>query len=233
MQFITAHKGQLQTIGLQEMKAPGSGFVMGLDAMDELAGGKLALGAVHEVLWTPIGGPAVFFAAVLARAAAGNRAILWLDSQRDLYPPALATMGIPLEQVWIIRPENEADTLWATAECLRCKGAGATVSHAGRLSRIEARRLQLAAETGGGAGILLRPHGRISADYSAATRWLVTSAAGGRTLQRWKIQLLHGQTGRVGQSVFLEFSREMRDVRAVAELADRSIAQESARRASA
>src|SRR5204863_337236 len=76
------------------------------------------------------------------------------------------------------------------------------------LSRVEARRLQLAAERGGGVGVLLRLAGRASAEYAAATRWLVRPAAGERTVQRWSVQLIHGHGGRVGQAVFLEHSRE-------------------------
>jgi len=89
-----------------------------------------------------------------------------------------------------------------------------------RLSRLEARRLQLSAERGGGVGLLLRPWGnRLSAEHAAATRWLVRPAPGERTVQRWKVQLVHGHGGRVGGVVILEHSRETNRVRAVEKLA--------------
>jgi hypothetical protein len=148
--------------------------------------------------------------------------LAWIDPDRTLYPPALAAMGIPLQRLVLVHPATPADLHWATAECLRCKGIGATVAYFDRLSRIEARRLQLAAETGGGAGILLRTAGRNAAIYAAATRWMIRPHPGEPTIQRWSIQLIHGHGGRIGQTVFLEHDRENHTVRATAQLADRS-----------
>lgn len=142
------------------------------------------------------------------------RAVAWSDPRRCLYPPAVAAMGIPLNRLLILHPKDEREELWATAECMRCRGIGATVLSPRRLSRIEARRLQLAAEDGGGIGILLRRAGAPSAEYSAATRWLVAPAAGERATQRWKIQLIHGHGGRIGSSVILEVCRATDHVRA-------------------
>ena len=82
------------------------------------------------------------------------------------------------------------------------------------LSRIDARKLQLAAEHSGGAGILLRTLGQ-SPHYAAATRWHVRPARGQRTLQRWNIQLLHAPGGQTGQSVILELSRQTLQLRAL------------------
>jgi hypothetical protein len=99
-----------------------------------------------------------------------------------------------------------------------------------RLSRVEARRLQLSAERGGGVGLLLRPAGRaVSSEHAAVTRWLVRPAPGERTVQRWSVQLIHGHGGRVGQAVILEYSRETNRVRAVEQLADRPAEKEVAK----
>jgi protein ImuA len=104
---------------------------------------------------------------------------------------------------------------------MRCKGVSATIAQVGRLSRIEARRLQLAAEQGGGIGILLRPMDRNASVYAAASRWLVSPAQGLRTVQRWKIQLIHAHGGRIGQTVILEHHRETNTLRASEQLANR------------
>ena len=156
--------------------------------------------------------------------------IVWSDPRGELYPPALAAMGIDLRQLYLLRPSSPADETWAVAECLRCKGVGAVVAAPQFLSRVEARRLQLAAETGGGVGLLLRPAGKRSMHYAATTRWLVAPAPGERSVQRWRIQLLHGHGGRVGETVFLECDRETHSVRATTQLADRPAATTTATR---
>src|SRR4051794_14948033 len=63
---------------------------------------------------------------------------------------------------------------------------------------------------GGGVGVFLRPLGAASVHHAAATRWLVEPARGERTVQRWKIQLIHGHGGRLHQPVYLEYSRDWR-----------------------
>lgn len=238
--------------------APAKSFRTGLVALDALAPGQVfARGAVHELLTPPAAGRAMFAALMLARAAANRMPndpgrmqsqanpssvgtlhssfcisfspIICCDPIAALYPPAVAALGIPLEQLYLLRPQSLADQTWAIAECLRCPGVAAVVASTSRLSRVQARRLQLAAEQGGAVGILLRPAGNISSDYAAATRWLVTPSLGERTVQRWKMQLIHGHGGRVGQAVFLEYRRDTGEtaaaatnpVRAIEQLADR------------
>jgi len=158
--------------------------------------------------------------------------IIWSDPRDEVYPPALASLGFDLSKVYLLHPQSAVDEAWAVTECLRCRGVGAVIAAAPeRLSRIEARRFQLAAERGGTVGILLRQRGRGESVYAAATRWLVAPHPGERTIQRWKIQLLHGHGGRVGQTVFLEYSRENHSVRAVEKLADRPAKTTTAQRA--
>lgn len=203
-------------------------------------GGAFVRGAVHELLSAPADPRAMLPAAWLAKCAgwdegvkgrggegvtkgdsftpsplhplapASSQAIVWSDVRHELYPPALAALGIPLERLFLLHP-TESEQLWAIAECLRCKGVGAVVAELPsrkKLSRVEARRLQLAAEQGGGVGLLLREAGKHSAEHSAATRWLVQPARGERNVQRWKMQLIFGHGGRIGQSILLEHHRD-------------------------
>jgi protein ImuA len=229
MRLITCHKGQLRELASAAL--PGDGgraFVTGLAGIDALLpGGGLAGAAVHEIL-SPAGeGLAVTFALLVAGAAMGKTnsnagvrgVIVWSDPGRTLHAPGLAAAGTPLEALYLIRPTTGADEVWAVGECLRCKGVAAVIAAPPRLTRIQARRLQLAAEAGGGVGILLRPAG--AEVYAAATRWLVEPARGERTIQRWKVQLIHGHGGRLGRPVFLEKHRETNTLRAVEQLADR------------
>jgi len=222
MQLISCHDGRLLTLEATGLRSGGGAFRTGLEALDALApGGAWACGAVHELLARPADGKPLFVAMLLARSASESGAIVWCDPHRELYPPALAAHGVPLDRLFLLRLPV-ADQVWAVAECLRCKGVSAVVAAVPRLTRIEARRLQLAAETGGGIGVLLRPTGKASNIYAAASRWLVSPTPGERTLQRWTVQLLHGHGGRLGQVVTLECCRETHLVRATAELVDRS-----------
>jgi hypothetical protein len=230
----------------------GKTFSVGMEAWDALLpSGAFARGAVHELLMPAAMGKAMFVGMILAKAAAeGKRStlnvqrstlnenapverwklgverwtfanpIIWCDPGANFYPPAAAA-GIPLDQLYLLHPKTALDQSWAVAECLRCRGVAAVVAAPARLSRIEARRLQLAAEHGGGIGILLRSAAG-SGEYAAATRWLVTPSPGERTVQRWKMQLIHGHGGRVGETVILEYSRETHSVRAIEQLGDRS-----------
>lgn len=222
MQLISCHDGRLLKLDAQSLGGARTRlFRTGLEALDAIApGGAFACGAVHELLSEPAHGKPLFLAMVMARSMSGTR-IIWCDTHNELYPPALAAHGIPLEQLFLLHPKP-ADQTWAIAECLRCKGVGVVIATIPRLSRIEARRLQLAAETGGGVGIFLRPAGPGNDIYAAATRWLVKPAPPERTIQRWAIQLIHGHGGRLGHTVTLEHCRENNLVRTTVELADRS-----------
>jgi protein ImuA len=243
MRLITCHGGRLQASLFSEGR--GKTFSTGLAVIDALLpGGGLGRGAVHEILGEPGGAWPLFFAMLLARAAAktptlalplstrggenfhratSHQAIVWCDPGRFIYAPALAAAGMDLDRVYFLRPATGRDLLWGMAESLRCPGVAAVIGAPGALSRIEARRLQLAAETGGGTGLLLRTplRGRqLPSHYAAATRWVVSPASGDRTVQRWKIRLVHCHGGDIEKTILLEHCRETNSVRAVSELAD-------------
>lgn len=250
MHWVSCHSGKLLTSATKEESS--HGFRLRLPAWDEIAPEKgLARKAIHELLHEPTEPAPLFVSLVLAKLAvqengrrytqmnadnyprlsaficgdspAVSAPIVICDPERQVYPPAIASMGIPLNQVFLIHPASPADELWAMTESLRCKGIGAVIAAPRRLDRTQARRLQLAAEIGGGIGIFLRPLDRNAEIYSAMTRWLVKPAPGERAVQKWRIQLLHGHGGQVGSSFILERNRETHLVRAAAEFSNRSV----------
>jgi hypothetical protein len=173
--------------------------------------------AVHELLIRPAAGNMLplFPALVAARAvlamgeAPSSRRLAWVDSAGTFYPPAAIGGGISLDRICVLRP-RPAEVVWATIELLRCKSIGAVVTPMMQaLTRVEVRRLQLAAETGGGIAVLIRPDLPSAAShiYAAATRWLVTPAPGERAIQRWHLQFVHGQGRQIDQSFILEKHR--------------------------
>jgi hypothetical protein len=191
--------------------ASASFFRTGLPALDELAPGQaFALGAVHELLFPQRAPPPQFVAMLLMLSAARVRpgTVVWSDPDGMLYPPAIARAGLPLERLLILRPKALDDEIWAAAECMGCRGIAATIVEPVRLNRVQARRLQLAVERGGGAGILIRSQ-RSARDYAAVTRWLIAPEPGTRTVQRWKVELLHGHGGQVHKPVILEVCRDV------------------------
>src|SRR5262245_20710837 len=149
MQFISCHDGRIFTANRQ-CQLSGTGkrpFKTGLTALDELLpAGALACGAVHEILARPQDGAARFFALLLARAAGGW--IVWCDPKPTPSPHAIAAAGVKMEKLFLLHPGTQADQTCAIAECMQCKGVAATIAQADKLSRIEARRYQLAAEKG-------------------------------------------------------------------------------------
>jgi hypothetical protein len=136
------------------------------------------------------------------------------DPTHLLNPPAIEAMGLSLDRTLIVRPRTRDDLLWAMAECLKCPGAGTVIGPVdARLSRVEARKLQLAAEAGGTTAVLLRPmdvrRGAKQQIYAAATRWQVAPMPSvDRLVQRWELRLLHGHGGREPQPICLERHRD-------------------------
>lgn len=233
MRFISVQNGRL--IDTSRTRVAGrAGFRTRCAALNALApGGCFARAAVHELL-VPVDRPPTLAPAMLLASSAAERGlVVVLDPDGSFHPPALLDWEIPLERLLLVRPTGAGQAVRATAEALRCPAVDCVVATLEGLSRVESRQLQLSAETGGGVGVLLRPDDRRAVEHAAVTRWRVLPTPGTRLLHRWKMQLVHGHGGRVGQVVVVEHGREAHLLRATAELADRpsASAAESRRRA--
>jgi protein ImuA len=171
------------------------------EAIDQgLPDGGLARAAVHEVLAADPGAAAGFCALVLARAGG---TVLWIAAEPDAWPPGLARFGLSPAELVLVRAPRAADGLWAMEESLRCPGVAAALLVTTEVDLTAARRLQLAAESGGGIGLLLRPDAEAEGGATAAhTRWRVAalSGAGGGANDlgdpRWQLDLLRCRGGR-------------------------------------
>jgi hypothetical protein len=144
---------------------------------------------------------------IAKKAIEKGKYLLVLDSQKQLYPPALQSLGIPLERVIVLHPGNHTDAVWAMDQGLRCSAVGAVIAEVGQLEDRVARRLQLATEQGGGLGILLRDRLASRSHPSwADIQWLVresqeSSASGSASVDspRWlDLMLTRCVGGRVG-----------------------------------
>lgn len=152
----------------------------GLDALDRaLPHGGLPTRAVTEVLFGAPGAGAMSLAlGVAGRAAGDGRPVVVVDSEGDLYPPAVARVGLSVEQLLVIRPRRAADGVWAADQSLRCPAVGAVVVRVGKLGPSQSRRLQLAAESGDNLGLIVKPYSSRERTFAAVQIVLEPEAAG-------------------------------------------------------
>jgi hypothetical protein len=183
-----------QRIRLIESTHPTPAATIALAGLGPLFPG-LASGMLVELMASE-GAGAWSFALALAKCACGDdRLLLVADPQHCFYPPAALQLGIDLRQLAIARCDNVKDTLLAASQALRCSAVGAVIGQFERLSERDGRRLQLAAETGGGLGIFIRPAGALQAPSFAAVRLLLSPLPSGATRRRIAVQVLRCHPG--------------------------------------
>jgi len=128
----------------------------GVAWLDTALGGGLLTAAVHELIAASDSAPAYSLAMrVAAQAAVGGKWIVYIDTTRDLYPPALLALGVPLGRLIVVRSGYGAEAFWAAEQSLRCHAVAAVLLPLRNSDPLSVRRLQLAAETGGGIGLLI------------------------------------------------------------------------------
>jgi protein ImuA len=165
--------------------------------------GGLARGGLHDLTFPPeeAAGAATGFAAVLLGRAGGH--VFWIAEEPDAWPPGLARFGLDPAALVLVRARG-ADALWAMEEALRSPAAAGALLVLTRPPDLTAeRRLMLAAQTGGGIGLLLRPESG-EAPGAALTRWRVASLPGRGAARHdlgdpcWQVELLRCRGGRPG-----------------------------------
>ena len=196
----------------------------GLDAA--LPEGGLARGAVHEATGEAAGG----FAAMAAGRLAGP--VLWCRDAADrsmLYGPGLDAYGLGPARVIVAHCRERADLLWAMEEGLRTKNLAAVIGEPpGTIDLTASRRLQLAAETGGGLGIVVNAKGGFAAS-ALESRWRIDPAPAGDAVRpRWRVALERCRGGARNAHWIVERDEETGHFAVVAAPADRPAAPATA-----
>ena len=182
----------------------------GCPAMDrQLPGGGYARGSMLELLRSHSGSGISSIALMIARQAiVDGKYLVLVDPQRQFYPPALKSLGIPMERVIALQPSNHADSIWGLAQVLRCTAVGAVIAEVGTLEDRVARKLQLAAEQGGGLGVFIRDARAARAQPSwADVQWLVRSitnecnAVASQDTRWFQLELARCSGGRTGARI--------------------------------
>ena len=197
-------------------RAAGAGLCVpfGIAEVDSrLAGGGVAAASLHEAapVSPELGDEAaatLFLAALAARCASarGEGMVLWALARRDLFAPGLAQAGLAPERLIYAECRREEEVLAVAEEGLRARSLAAVVAEVGRLPMAAGRRLQLAAEEGGAAALLLRRWRRSGADplgvpSPAVTRWRIGCAPSapldlpGVGRARWNVELARQRGG--------------------------------------
>ncbi len=116
------------------------------------------------------------------RDAPHARCVVLVDATGDFYPQAAAQAGIVLERLIVLRrASSRSDSKWLLAcldETLRSRAVAAVIARVKKLDGASSHRLRVAAETGGGLGIFVRPLDERTAVSAAAVRLHVEPAAG-------------------------------------------------------
>ncbi|MBI3408393.1 MAG: hypothetical protein HY040_08555 [Planctomycetes bacterium] len=215
-----------------------------------LPDGQLPAGAIVEFLSAHEGAGAWTLALIMARQACGEHKVLVVhDGQKCFYPPAASQLGIDLRRAIVIRPHRQAQALAALVQSLRCPAVGATIGAFDGLAAVPFRRLQLAAETGGGISFLMRPASVLRQPSFAAVRLLVTPWRAGSVSDRRtprsntpvaygsplndvrcvRIEIVRFRGAKAGRSFLVEIDDEKGDVHLSARLAAAKTLARSAR----
>lgn len=189
----------------------------GLWALDRLLpGGGLRRGTLVEWLGETGDGArgdnrAASGAGTLALLAARSAlqaggALVIFDRARRFYPPAALAWGIPLERLIVVRPFSKADEAWAADQSLRSRGVAAVWLPLETADEHTLRRWQLAAESSGTLGLLVRGAEARSEPSWAELRLAVqplSQAAPDRT-RHLRVELLRTRSGTAGKVIEVE-----------------------------
>tara|TARA_B100000470_G_scaffold213121_1_gene193372 strand:+ start:666 stop:1211 length:546 start_codon:yes stop_codon:yes gene_type:complete len=129
-----------------------------------------------------------------------------IDRDGGFYAAAVEELGLPPQELLLVHPKSEAEWLWAVEQALRSPAVDVTLTWADRIEDRAFRRWQLAAEAGGGVGMLVRSAGALEGASWASVSLLVRSGGCDDTREReegfarrmgrrWGVSVLRNRAG--------------------------------------
>lgn len=188
---------------------------LGLGPLEELLPERrLPAGALVEVVSLREGDGAGTLALWLARqACAEGKAVVVADGDGTFYPPGAAALADDWGSCLVVRPKTLREAYLAAEYSLRCPAVGAVVARCGNLSVPVARRLQAAAELGGGAGLILRSAAALGTPAFATLRLLVRPVESAADVRQLQLEVVHCRGNAAGLSFVVEVDHETGHVR--------------------
>ena len=153
----------------------GAHWATGHAALDAaLPGGGWPAGALSELLLPEfLLGEVRLLAPVMRALNRDARWISWLNPPAIPYAPGLAQAGLDLRYHLWLPALPATDAWWALEQLARQPASGLALAWVEPLDAHSLRRLQLAAETGGGLAVLCRPEAAAGQASPAALRLLL------------------------------------------------------------
>jgi hypothetical protein len=137
----------------------------------ELPGGGWPRGVVSELLTERKGiGELSLLMPALAQLSQQDGWLMLIAPPWIPYAPALAARGIRLSRVIVANTASDKDTLWAAEQSLRAGNCSAVLAWPAAFNEHGLRRLQLAAEEGGGFGVVFGETSRAALPSPAPLR---------------------------------------------------------------
>lgn len=159
-----------------------------------LPGGGWPVGGVTELAPMAEGiGELRLLMPALRQVCEDGRQVVLVKPPYIPYAPALARLGLPLEQVIWIDPREESDALWSAEQALRAGSAGAVLLWTRTERTVALRRLQLAAADGQALAFVYRPFASLRNASPSALRLALHPAARGL-----RAEVIKARGGRAG-----------------------------------
>ncbi len=172
-----------------------AGLPFGYSTLDQQLPNGWAPHAINEILVPQYGvGEFALLLPVIRQLQQSALPMVWIDPPALPYAPGLLQRGIELNNLLIIRPNNDREAIWAAEQGLRAGALSGMVLWNDETSMRRLRRLQLAAEHGKTWLALIRKGFAAKLPSPAPLRLEIQTKAESRTINIIKSRGLAGHT---------------------------------------